>query len=215
MRLLFVGAPGVGKGTQARRLSEERGVPHIATGDILREAVKLGTPVGLQARAYLGTGGLVPDEIVIGIIEERFGKGDTAKGYILDGFPRTLPQARALDALLSKLGQPIQWVLLLECPDEAVLERITGRRTCETCGEPYHVRHRKPEREGVCDRDGGRLIQREDDTEPKVRKRLDKYRTETAAVIPLYEERGIVRRIDASRPPEEVYRAVLAALPPA
>jgi adenylate kinase len=212
MRLLFVGAPGVGKGTQAKRLAEDRKIPHIATGDILREAIRQGTPVGLKAKASVESGGLVPDDVMIGIIEERFGRGDTGAGYLLDGFPRTVPQAEALDRLLSRLGQGLQAVVLLECADGAILERITGRRTCETCQTPYHVAFQKPKREGVCDKDGGRLIQREDDTEAKVRRRLDKYHSETEAIIPFYERRGLVRRVDASRAPDEVYGAVQAAL---
>lgn len=212
MRLLFVGPPGAGKGTQAQRLAQARDIPHISTGDILREAIRRETPVGRQAKGFVESGALVPDGVMIGIIEERFGKGDTGRGYILDGFPRTVPQAEALEGLLGRLRQPLGTVVLLECPDAAIVERITGRRTCEKCQTPYHVRFQKPRNEGVCDKDGGRLVQREDDTEPKVRRRLEKYRSETAAIIPFYEKKGIVRRIDAARPPEDVYRAVEAAL---
>ncbi len=208
MRLLLFGAPGVGKGTHGKRLAQERGIPHISTGDILRESIRLATPVGVKAKAYMGTGGLVPDEIVIGIIEERFGKGDVGKGYLLDGFPRTVPQADALHALLARLARPLQAVLLLECPDSAIVERITGRRTCEKCGTPYHVIFQKPRQEGICDLDGVRLVQREDDTEVKVRTRLAKYHTETAAIIPFYEKQGIVRRVDSFRAPDEVYRTI-------
>lgn len=208
MRLLIVGAPGVGKGTQAKRISAEKGIPHIATGDILREAIRQGTPVGLQAKAFVESGGLVPDEVVIGIIEERFARGDTAKGWILDGFPRTAPQAEALGKMLDRLRQPLQGVILLECPDSAILERITGRRSCPRCGAPYHVKYQKPKKEGVCDADGTPLVHREDDTEAKVTKRLQKYHAETAAVIPFYEKKGLVRRVDATKAPEEVYRRV-------
>lgn len=206
-----MGPPGGGKGTQAKRLAGEKSVPHIATGDILREAIRQGTPVGLRAKSFVESGGLVPDEVMVGVIEERFAKGDTAGGYLLDGFPRTVPQASALDALLARLDQPLQRVLLLECPDGAILERITGRRTCEACQTPFHVRFQRPRSEGVCDRCGGRLVQREDDTEAKVRRRLDKYRTETAAIVPYYERKGIVWRLDGSRSPEEVFRSVAAA----
>lgn len=212
MNLLFVGAPGVGKGTQAKRLSDTRAIPHIATGDILREAIRQGTPVGLRARTFVESGGLVPDAVMIGIIEERFAKGDTAKGYILDGFPRTVPQAEALQGLLARLGQPLQAVALLECPDGAILDRVTGRRTCGTCGTPYHVRHQRPRSQGVCDKDGAPLVHREDDTEAKVVRRLEKYHTETAAIIPFYEKQGIVRRVDASLSPDEVCRLVESAL---
>lgn len=212
MRLLFVGAPGVGKGTQAGRLAAKKSLPHIATGDILREAIKNGTPVGLKAKTHVVSGGLVPDDVMIGIIEERFGRGDTGAGYILDGFPRTVPQAEALDRMLGRLGRPLQAVVLLECPDGSILDRITGRRTCEKCQTPYHVRFQKPKDEGICDKDGGKLVQREDDTQAKVRKRLEKYNSETSAIIPFYDQRGLVRRVDASRPPEEVYRAVEKSL---
>jgi len=211
--MLFVGAPGVGKGTQAKRLSQKLGVPHIATGDILREAIRQGTPVGQKAKSAVEAGHLVPDDVMIGIIEERFGKGDTGRGYLLDGFPRTLPQAQALEALLSRIGQPLEVVVSLECPDRALVERITGRRTCGICGTPYHVKYQKPRKPGFCDNDGSPLIQREDDTEAKVVKRLEKFHAETEAVIPFYEKKGLVRRVDASRSPDEVFRAVEAALP--
>ncbi len=212
MRLLFVGAPGVGKGTQAKRFAESRGLPHISTGDILREAIKRATPDGLKAKAAVDSGNLVPDDMVVGIIEKRFQQGDTGKGCILDGFPRTLPQAVALDALLARLQQPLEAVILLECSDAVIVERITGRRTCERCGTSYHVRYRKPGREGACDKDGAPLVQREDDTEEKVVKRLGKYRTETEAIIPFYEKQGIVRRVDGSKDPDAVTLAVEAAL---
>jgi adenylate kinase len=211
VRILFVGAPGSGKGTQAVRLAGEVGIPHISTGDILRDAIRRDTDLGRQAKEFIDQGLLVPDEIMVGVVEERFRKGDTAKGYILDGFPRTAPQAEALEKLLGRLGQTLDAVIVLEISDAEVVERITGRRTCETCQTPYHVRFRRPRKEGVCDRDGGRLVQRDDDTEPKVRKRLEKYHSETAAVIPFYEKRGKVRRVDGSKSPDEVYAAVRTA----
>ncbi len=212
MRLLFVGPPGAGKGTQAKKTAQGMGIPHIATGDILREAIRQGTAVGRQAKSYIESGRLVPDGVIIDLIGERFGQGDVEKGYILDGFPRTLPQAEALEGLLARRNQPLQAVVLLECPDAAIVDRITGRRTCEKCGTPYHVRYLQPKREGICDRDGGPLVQRVDDTEAKVRRRLELYHAETAAIIPFYEKKGIVRRVNASLPPDEVARAVAKAL---
>ena len=212
MRILFVGAPGSGKGTQAVRLASELGVPHVSTGDILREAIRQGTPVGRQVKVFMDQGLLVPDEVMVAVLEERFARSDTAKGYILDGFPRTASQAASLEKMLARAGQALDAVILLEIADAGVVDRIAGRRTCETCQASYHVRFPRPAREGVCDRDGGRLVQREDDTEAKVRRRLEKYHSETAAVVPFYEGMGLVRRVDASQSPEQVYAAVLAAL---
>lgn len=208
MRLIFIGPPGSGKGTQAKKLAEKRRIPHISTGDILREAVKAGTPVGKKAKAIMDAGGLVPDDVMIGIIEERFARGDCREGFILDGFPRTAPQAEALEKLTGRLNLPVQAAVLIDCRDELVVERITGRRSCEQCGTPYHVKFLPPKKGGVCDKDGGKLVQREDDTEPKVRARLEKYHRETEAIIPFYEERGLTRRVNGEAPPEDVFAAI-------
>ncbi len=212
MRILLIGAPGAGKGTQAKMLADRRKLPHIATGDMLREAIREGTPLGLKTKSFVESGQLVPDDVIIGLMEERLAKGDAQEGFILDGFPRTLPQAEALGALLGRIGKPIEKVILLECPEEAVVERITGRRSCPSSGRPYHVRYKPPVKEGVCDEDGTALVQRKDDTEEKVRGRMEKYRAETEAVIPFYERLGIVHRVDASRNPERIAQAVEAAL---
>ena len=213
MRLLLVGAPGVGKGTQAKRLSQDLGVPHVSTGDMFRDAIRRQTPLGKKAKIFIDIGSLVPDDLTIGLIEERFEDDDVRKqGYILDGFPRTLPQAKALDVLLAKLGKPLDAVVVLEIDEKAVVERISGRRTCTGCGTPYHVKYRRPQKDGICDICEKKLVQREDDTEMKVLLRLDKYRSETQAVIPFYEAKGLVKRVDAAKAPDEVYAAIRAGL---
>lgn len=212
MRLLFVGAPAVGKGTQAKKLAQELAVPHISTGDILRDTAKQTTDLGQKVKKFIDLGSLVPDEVMMNIIEERFRKGDTKQGYILDGFPRTTAQAMGLDMLLARLGQPINMVLLFECPDAVIMERIIERRSCPKCGTPYHLRWQKPKVDNVCDKDGTPLVQRVDDTRTKVFHRLDQYRSETAAVIPHYEKRGLVRRVNANQPPDDVYRDVVAVV---
>ena len=212
MRLLFVGAPAVGKGTQAKKLATALGVPHISTGDILRDTAKQNTDLGQKVKKFIDLGSLVPDEVMMNIIEERFRKGDTKNGYILDGFPRTTAQAMGLDMLLARLGQPIDLVLLFECPDAVIMERIIERRSCPKCGRPYHLRWQKPKVDGVCDVDQTPLVQRVDDTRTKVFHRLDQYRSETAAVIPHYEKRGLVRRVNANQGPDDVYRDVEAVV---
>lgn len=212
MRLLFVGAPAVGKGTQAKRLATALGVPHISTGDILRDTAKQNSDLGHKVKKFIDLGSLVPDEVMMNIIEERFRKGDTKNGYILDGFPRTTAQAMGLDMLLARLGQGINMVVLFECPDAVIMERIIERRSCPKCGTPYHLRWQKPKVDGVCDNDGTPLVQRVDDTRTKVFHRLDQYRSETAAVIPYYEKRGLVRRVNANQAPEDVSREVEAVV---
>jgi len=212
VRLLFVGAPAVGKGTQAKKLATALAVPHISTGDILRECAKQNTDLGHKVKKFIDLGSLVPDEVMMNIIEERFRKGDTQKGYILDGFPRTTAQAMGLDMLLARLGQPINMVLLFECPDAVIMERIIERRSCPKCGTPYHLRWQKPKVDNVCDKDGTPLVQRVDDTRTKVFHRLDQYRSETAAVIPHYEKRGLVRRVNANQSPDDVSRDVEAVV---
>jgi adenylate kinase len=212
VRLLFVGAPAVGKGTQAKKLAQALGVPHISTGDILRDTAQQKTDLGQKVKKYIDLGSLVPDEVMMNIIEDRFRKGDTKTGYILDGFPRTTAQAMGLDMLLARLAQPIDMVLLFECPDAVIMERIIERRSCPKCGTPYHLRWQKPKVEAVCDRDQTPLVQRVDDTRTKVFHRLDQYRSETAAVIPHYEKRSLVRRVNANQPPDDVYREVEAVV---
>jgi adenylate kinase len=212
MRLIFVGPPASGKGTQARQIAAKLGVPHISTGDMLRDAVKGGTQIGKKADAVMKGGGLVSDEIVIGIIEERLRKPDCAKGFLLDGFPRTAPQAEALEQLTVRLEQPVQAVVHIDVSDGACVERITGRRSCPRCGAGYHLAFIPPKRADVCDACGTTLVQRADDTVESAKKRLEKYHAETAAIIPFYAKRGLVRTIAGEAKPQDVTAAIEKAL---
>lgn len=199
MRLILVGPPGAGKGTQAARLVERWEIPHISTGDMLRSAVKEGTELGKKADAYMQRGDLVPDEVVIGMVLERIQKEDCENGFMLDGFPRTRPQAEALDEALDEARVELDAVVLIEVPDDEVVKRITGRRMDPETGDIYHVEFNPPEGE-VADR----VIQRKDDTEEASRARLEKYHSETAPVIPFYEEKGVLVRIDGLGTPDDV-----------
>ncbi len=213
MRLAFVGPPGVGKGTQAKRLAESLKIAHISTGDILRDAVKRESPIGREAKNFIDNGFLVPDKVMIGIIRERFEKGDCGNGYILDGFPRTVEQAEALENLLNEIELPLQSVYVFNCPDEFILERITGRRTCSNsaCQATFHVRFLPPRVEGACDQCGEALEQRTDDSPGPVKKRLEKYHAQTSQIIPFYEERNLVQRLDGARTSDEVFAQVKSA----
>lgn len=212
MRLIFFGPPGAGKGTQAKRLIAELDIPQISTGDILREHTRAGTPLGLQAKGYMDAGKLVPDELIIAMVGDRLSKDDAQKGYILDGFPRTVPQAVALDGLLSQRSQSIDRVLVLRVPDESIVKRVVGRLVCRACGNAHHVEFNPPKVDGVCDLDGGELYQRVDDTEAKVRVRLDEYAHNTEPVAAYYEQRGIVREIAGIGPIEDVFGRLKGAL---
>jgi len=208
--LILVGAPGSGKGTQAKRLVERFGVPQVSTGDILRAAVRDGTELGKKAKGFMDKGQLVPDGLIIDLIHERLAQADAQAGFVLDGFPRTVPQAEALDALLEKTGRPLQRVVAIDVPRSAIVERITGRRSCANCGAVYHVRFNPLPHDGQCTTCGAKQIyQREDDTEAKVNVRLDAYEAQTAAVIPHYEAQGLVGRVDGDRAPDEVFEAIV------
>ncbi|HYV15010.1 MAG TPA: adenylate kinase [Conexibacter sp.] len=215
LNLILFGPPGAGKGTQAARLQEDFRLPYVATGDILRAAVKDGTELGQAAKRYMDAGELVPDELVVDLICDRIGEDDCADGFILDGFPRTRPQADALGEAFERLGREITAVLLIDVPDEEVVRRISGRRVSVKTGRPYHVESDPPKHEGRCDVDGSRLVQRDDDKPEVVQKRLQIYHADTEPLIAYYDERGLLRRVDGTRSPTEVHdhiRAVLATL---
>jgi adenylate kinase len=215
LNLILLGPPGAGKGTQAARLTADFGLPHIATGDILRAAVAEGSELGKAAEAYMKDGKLVPDEIIIGVILERVEADDARDGFLLDGFPRTNAQADALEAELKKLDRRLTAVLLIEVSDDEVVRRLAGRRQCVKAGHLYHVEFDPPKHDSVCDQDGSRLVQRDDDKEETIRKRLDVYHSQTAPLVDYYEQRGLLRRFDGARPADEVHdhiRATLATL---
>ncbi|MDV2494701.1 MAG: adenylate kinase [bacterium] len=208
MNLILLGPPGAGKGTQAKLVAEQFGIPQISTGDILRQAVKDGTSLGQEAQAYMERGDLVPDAVVIGIIEERLTQPDCQAGYILDGFPRTEVQANALAETLGKRGGTIDHVVNIEVLDEELIHRLTGRRTCKECQEPYNVTFNPPQREGVCDKCGGELIQRKDDDEETIRARLGVYREQTAPLVAYYEKQGLLRTVTGAGAIQEIFDAV-------
>ena len=208
MKLILLGAPGAGKGTQAEVICERLAIPAISTGNIIREALKSGTEMGLRAKSYMEEGKLVPDEVVIGIIRDRLQQDDCKNGFILDGFPRTIPQAEALD----KMGVAIDKVIDLEVSDEAIVERMSGRRVCENCGASYHILYKKPEVEGKCGKCGGALIQRKDDHPDTVRERLRVYHEQTEPLKSYYEKQGKLRVVQGQDAVEETTRLTLAAL---
>lgn len=212
MRLVLLGPPGAGKGTQARRLARERDVPHIATGDMLREAVAAGTPLGLRARQYMEQGALVPDDVIVGLIGERLEQPDAKRGFILDGFPRTLPQAAALDRLLGERGQALDAVVVFDVSEAELLRRLTGRRVCPACQTAYHLASNPPREAGRCDRCGAALVQRDDDTEATVRRRLAVYAEQTAPLLDHYRRRGLLRTVRGEGPIDGVQAALRAAL---
>ena len=207
MRLVLLGPPGAGKGTQAKRIADEYRVPHISTGDILRENLRAETPLGLEAKGFMDRGELVPDEVLVGIIRDRLGKPDCAGGFMLDGYPRTIPQATALGEILGEKGTPLDVVLNIDVPDEELVSRLSGRRMCE-CGASYHVKFNPPAVEGVCDACGGRLYQRDDDKEDAIRNRLQVYSDQTQPLIDFYSKESLLASVDGTGGIDEIFAAI-------
>lgn len=213
MNLILLGPPGAGKGTQASRLEEAHGLKHLSTGDMLRAAVASGSPLGQQAKAVMEAGQLMPDEIIIRMIADRIEEPDCKNGFVLDGFPRTVPQAEALDSMLAEKGGRVDLVIEIAVDEAALVERIAGRFSCARCGAGYHDRFRRPKVEGVCDVCGStEFTRRKDDTEETVRARLEAYRDQTAPILPYYEAKGLLRRVDGMADVDEVTRQIEEAL---
>jgi len=212
MNLILLGPPGAGKGTQAQRIVERYHIPQVSTGDILRTAVKEGTPLGKKAKAFMDQGQLVPDEVVIGIIEGRLRAPDCNPGFILDGFPRTIVQAEALQAILTKMGKSIDHVINIEVYSEELVRRLTGRRTCKNCGAMFHLLFHPPKREGVCDRCGGVLYQREDDKEETIRMRLREYEKQTTPLIQYYQLKNGLRSVQGVGGQDEIFEQIVRLL---
>jgi adenylate kinase len=212
MRLVLLGAPGAGKGTQAKKLIEKYKIPQISTGDILRKAVADGTPLGKEAKVIMDKGELVPDKIVLGLVEERVKQDDCKKGFILDGFPRNTAQAEALDKMLNDLKMPLDSALSVDVPKDDLMKRLTGRRTCKNCQQMYNIYYSSPKKNGVCDKCGGELFQRDDDKEETIKKRLDVYDASTAPLINYYKNKGILKSVIGTGSIDEIFKKVCIIL---
>jgi len=208
MKLVLLGAPGGGKGTQAKKLVDKYGIPQISTGDILRAAVAKGTTLGKEAKSYMDKGELVPDSVVIGLVKERIAQDDCKKGYILDGFPRNTAQAETLDKVLAEMGSPLDTALLVDVDKDVLMKRLTGRRTCKNCQQMYNAFFSPPKKEGVCDKCNGELFQRDDDKEETIKRRLDVYDAQTAPLINYYKERGILKTVKGIGSIDEIFKNV-------
>ncbi|MDX8345855.1 adenylate kinase [Rossellomorea sp. YZS02] len=205
MNIVLMGLPGAGKGTQAEKIVDKYGIPHISTGDMFRAAIKEGTELGLKAKSFMDNGDLVPDEVTIGIVRERLSKADCEKGFLLDGFPRTVAQAEALENILADLGKKMNYVININVDKDILMERLTGRRICKECGATYHLVFNPPTEEGVCDRCGGELYQRADDNEETVQNRLDVNITQTQPLLAYYEDKGYLKNIDGQQDIHRVF----------
>lgn len=212
MKIIMLGAPGAGKGTQAKMIADKYGVPHISTGDIFRANIKNGTELGMEAKKYMDQGLLVPDELTVRILLDRVAQDDCKNGYVLDGFPRTIPQAEVLDSELTKLGDHIDYAINVDVPDENIVKRMSGRRACLTCGATYHLEHVPPKKEGICDVCGSELVLRDDDKPETVKNRLNVYHEQTQPLIDFYTEKGVLKTVDGTVPMEEVFAAITAIL---
>ncbi|MCR5210829.1 MAG: adenylate kinase [Lachnospiraceae bacterium] len=212
MKIVMLGAPGAGKGTQAKMIAAKYDIPHVSTGDIFRANIKNGTELGKEAKSYMDKGALVPDELTVRILLDRVAQDDCAKGYVLDGFPRTIPQAEVLDAELIKLNDKIDFAINVDVPDENIVRRMSGRRSCPSCGATYHIVHIPPKQEGVCDKCGAALVQRDDDKEETVKNRLKVYHEQTQPLIDFYEKKGVLKNVDGTVDSEEVFAAIVNIL---
>ena len=212
MKIIMLGAPGAGKGTQAKMIAEKYGVPHVSTGDIFRANIKNGTELGKEAKQYMDQGLLVPDELTVRILLDRVAQDDCKNGYVLDGFPRTIPQAEVLDSELSKLGDHIDYAIDVDVPDENIIKRMSGRRACLTCGATHHIEHVPPKTEGICDKCGSELVLRDDDKPETVKNRLNVYHEQTQPLIDFYTNKGVLKTVDGTLPMEEVFAAITAIL---
>lgn len=212
MKIIMLGAPGAGKGTQAQMIADKYEIPHISTGDIFRENVKNGTELGMEAKKYMDQGALVPDELTVKILLDRVAKDDCKNGYVLDGFPRTIPQAEVLDNALNEIDEKIDFAINVDVPDENIIRRMSGRRACLSCGATYHIEHVPPKKEGICDRCGKELVLRDDDKEETVKNRLDVYHKQTQPLIDFYTKKGVLKTVDGTVDMKDVFAAITAIL---
>ncbi|MBO7355025.1 MAG: adenylate kinase [Lachnospiraceae bacterium] len=212
MKIIMLGAPGAGKGTQAKMIAEKYSIPHVSTGDIFRANIKNGTELGKQAKEYMDAGKLVPDELTVKILLDRVAQDDCKDGYVLDGFPRTIPQAEVLEDALNKLGDKIDFAINVDVPDENIVRRMSGRRACLKCGATYHIEHIPPKQEGICDTCGSELVLRDDDKPETVLNRLKVYHDQTQPLIDFYTERNVLKSVDGTKDMKEVFDAIIAIL---
>ncbi|HBA70440.1 MAG TPA: adenylate kinase [Lachnospiraceae bacterium] len=212
MKVIMLGAPGAGKGTQAQMIAKKYNVPHVSTGDIFRANIKNGTELGMEAKKYMDQGLLVPDELTVRILLDRVAQEDCKNGYILDGFPRTIPQAEVLDKALTELGDAVDFAVNVDVPDENIVKRMSGRRACLSCGATYHMEHIPPKQDGVCDKCGNELVLRDDDKPETVLNRLKVYHDQTQPLIQFYEKKSVLRTVDGTKPMQEVFDSIVAIL---